>query len=369
MIILYFIFGLTTFLAFGVKSYNTSLIYSDKPFLRKRPYYEHLIVFIIFILLACFSGFRSEYNDTATYLYNYTNEIPNTFGRVRAIEWSLGQNPGFFIYQVFLKQFITTNPYYFIFITSVITTNLFIKSFYRYSPVFYFSIFLFISSGLFIFTMAALKQVIAMAFGFWAIKFLLEKKERKFILIIILSATIHPYILLYFFAFFLRKEVWSKKIILSVIAAIFIGFSFSQFLSIVVNLNSEIGNTYDIEYFENIVGMNKLRVAVFAGVPILSFIYRNKINNYNNQLLNLSVNFSVISFIFMIIASFGAANMFGRVGVYFEPFVYIALPWIIHVFFNKRLIIPTTVVCFVLYLIFFYYQFNIAKTFQYNTWI
>lgn len=360
---------MSTFLAFGVKSYNTSLIYSDKPFFRKRPYQEHLIVFIIFILLACFSGFRSEYNDTETYIYNFMYQIPNTFSRVENMEWSLGQNPGFFIYQVFLKHFITTNQYYFIFISSVITTHLFIKSFYRYSPVFYFSIFLFISSGLFIFTMAALKQVLAMAIGLWAIKFLLEKKERKFILIIILCATIHPYILLYLLAFFLRKEVWSKKIIFSMIGALFIGFYFSQFLSIIVNLNSEIGNTYGIEYFENKVGMNKIRVAVFAVVPILSFIYRNKINNYNNQLLNLSVNFSVATSIFMIIASFGAANMFGRVGTYFEPFVYIALPWVIHVFFNKKLIIPITIVCFVLYLIFFYYQFNIAKPFQYNSWI
>lgn len=369
MISLFFVLILSTFFAFWVKPSNKSISYSGLPFLKKRPSYEFMAVFFIFILLASFSGFRSEYNDTVTYLYNFTNEIPKSFSLIKDMKWSIGMNPGFFIYQVFFKEFISTNQYYFIFISSVITIYFFIKSFYRYSPVFYFSIFLFITSGLFVFTMAALKQVLAMSFGFWAIKFLLEKKERKFFIIIILSATFHPYILLYLFAFFFRNEVWSKKISIILFSTILIGVLFNQFLSIVVNLNSEIGNFYDIEYFENIVGMNKLRVAIFSVVPILSFIYRKKINNYNNQLLNIAINLSIISFIFMIVASFGAANMFGRLGVYFEPFVYVALPWIIHSFFNKKIKRLTTIVCFIMYLFFFYYQFTIAKDFQYSTWL
>jgi len=369
MILLCFIFFLTTFLAFGVKPSNTSIIYSEKYSFTKRPHYEAVIVFFIFIILASFSGFRSEYNDTATYLYNFSNDIPQSFDRIVNIDWSLGQNPGFIICQIFIKQFISTNQYVFILFTSTIVTYLFVNSFYRYSQVFYFTIFLFIASGLFIFTMAAIKQVLAMSIGFWAIKFLLEKKQIKFILILILASTIHPYILLYLVAFFLRNEVWSKKIYIFLFSTIFVGVLFNQFLPIVVNLNSKIGNVYDIEYFENIVGMNKLRVAVFSGVPILSFIYRKKINKYNSQLLNISINFSIISLLFMIIASFGAANMFGRLGVYFEPFVYVALPWIIHSFFNKKIKSLVTIVCFIMYSFFFFYQFTIAKDFQYSTWL
>jgi hypothetical protein len=369
MILLCFIFVLTTFLAFGVKSSNTPTIYSGKYSFTKKPHYEAVIVFFIFIMLASFSGFRSEYNDTAVYLYNFSNEIPQSFDRIVNIDWSLGQNPGFIIYQIFIKQFISTNQYIFILFTSTIVTCLFVESFYRYSRVFYFTIFLFIASGLFIFTMAAMKQVLAMSIGFWSIRIFLKEKYLKSIFIITLASTLHPYILLYLLAFFFRNEVWSKKIIVLLIATIFVGVLFNQFLSIAVNLNSELGNVYDIEYFENKAGMNKLRVTVFSVVPILSFIYRKKINKFNNQLLNLSINFSVVSFLFMIIASFGAANMFGRVGVYFEPFIYISLPWIIHSFFNKKIKRLATIVCFIMYLFFFYYQFIIAKDFQYTTWL
>ena len=82
-------------------------------------------------MLASFSGFRSEYNDTAVYLYNFSNDIPQSFDRIVNIDWSLGQNPGFIIYQIFIKQFISTNQYVFILFTSTIVTYLFVKSFCR----------------------------------------------------------------------------------------------------------------------------------------------------------------------------------------------------------------------------------------------
>ena len=213
MILLYFIFVLTTFLAFGVKPSNTSIIYSGKYSFTKKPHYEAVIVLFIFIMLASFAGFRSEYNDTAAYLYNFSNDIPQSFDRIVNIDWSLGQNPGFIIYQIFIKQFISTNQYVFILFTSTIVTYLFVKSFYRYSQVFYFTIFLFIASGLFIFTMAAMKQVLAMSIGFWSIRFFLKEKYLKFIFIIILASTFHPYILLYLLAFFFRNGIKSTLIL------------------------------------------------------------------------------------------------------------------------------------------------------------
>ena len=47
------------------------------------------------------------------------------------------------------------------------------------------------------------------------------------------------------------------------------------------------------------------------------------------------MNASIISFLFMIMASYGTANMFGRMANYFEPFTYIALPWILTQYIGK----------------------------------
>ena len=113
--------------------------------------------------------------------------------------------------------------------------------------------------------------------------------------------------------------------------------SFELFISYALSLNNLIGNVYDMDYIDAKGGMNIIRVAVYSAVPLLSFIYRKEINAYNNKLLNISINFSLLSFLFMIIASFGAANLIGRLGVCFEPFIHLSLPWIIYTFLNKRI--------------------------------
>ena len=366
---LWLVLGITTFLAFGVKSKNEFLLFSKDATLVGKPSHEKILVFIIFLILSLFAGFRSSHNDTYTYLYNFSNLIPNSFYQLSLNDWSIGANFGFYLYQVFIKQFISTNQYGFILVSSVIVLFLFVKSYYRYSTLFYLSIFLFIASGLFVFSMSAMKQIFAMAIGFWAVKFVFEKSIFKFVLAILLASTIHPYILLYLIVPFFKEDIWSKKIILSLFFCVLIGFIFERFVSIVIEINSRIGNNlYELEYITKKAGMNFFRVAIFAVTPVLSFFYRKKIIGYNNSLLNVSINMSIISLMFMIIGVSGGANLFGRMGNYFEPFTYVALPWIINfISSKKRPVVIFSILLF--YTIYFYYQFAVIKQFEYNSWL
>ena len=70
----------------------------------------------------------------------------------------------------------------------------------------------------------------------------------------------------------------------------------------------------------------------------------------------------------MIIGTFGAANMFGRLGNYFEPFTYIALPWLIYCFIPRKIKLMTIFLTLLFYAFFFYYQFAIVKPFEYSSW-
>lgn len=369
MILLSLVLVLVLFISVFIKPLNGLIFYDGNILHSKKNSFESFLVFVVFLALALFAGLRSEYNDTATYLYNFIHYIPESFDKILSIEWSLGQNPGFFLFQVFIKKFISTNENIFILVSSCIVIYLFVYSYYKYSVDFSFTIFLFIASGLYLFSMAAMKQVFAMAIGFWAFRFLIQKKKIKFIIFIVLASTIHPYILFYLIALFLGDDVWSKKISLILLSTLVVGFFFEKFVSFSIQLNSSLGNNYDVEYFENKSGMNIIRVLVYSAVPIMSFLLKSKINNYNNSLLNLCINMSIISFSFMVIGFFGAANMFGRLGNYFEPFTYLSMPFLINHFMTDKVKSPIKFFTIIFYMIYFYYQFAVVKQFEYESWL
>lgn len=319
-------------------------------------------------MLSLLSGLRTKYNDTELYIYNFIYNIPGSFSDLIAnTELALGANPGFYFYQFVIKSFISDDPQVFVFLSAFITNIFFVIFYKKNSPVFTFSLFLYFISGLFIFGMAAMKQVIAMAIGLWAISFFLKNKHKIFIVLILIASTIHPFVLLYFMIYFLDSKIWTKSVALGILLATLAGLVFSQVVGGLLTAAGSIGVNYEASYILEASGLNPMRLAVFSVVPLLSLIYKKQINDSKNRILIVSVNFSIISFAFMILASFGGANMFGRLANYFEPFIYISLPWIIYHYIKKGyrpLFVSATVVS---YCFFYYYQFTIAKDFNYHS--
>lgn len=314
------------------------------------------------------SGLRTAYNDTEVYIYNFVYRIPENFTTlISYLDQALGQNPGFFLYQYIIKVFILNDPQVFLFLSALLTNIFFVMFYKKYSPYFTFSLFLYFASGLFILGMAAIKQMLAMALGLWAISFFLNNRHIAFVFIILVASTIHPFILMYLSAFVLDSKVWTKLITLGFFMALSAGFVFSQFVDTLLVAAENIGMSYSADYVLGGAGLNPLRLLVFSIVPALSIIYKKQINKSNDRILILSTNFSIISFIFMILASFGGAFMIGRLGNYFEPFIYISLPWIVYRYVRKKyrlLYIPLLVSG---YIFFYYYQFTIAKHFVYKS--
>ncbi len=363
MAILWGILLIISFFSILSERLKNFVIVWDHNFSRAVKNQNIIMVFCIFIILSLFAGLRSEYNDTNTYMYNFVYRIPDDFSSFRWSDITLGENPGFFVYQVLIKLFISQDPQFFILISSFFTIGLFLAFYNEYTPKFSLSIFLYITSGLFVFSMAAIKQTMAMAIGLLAVHYFIKGKSGRFFLLILLASTIHPYVLLYLLLPLFSKKVWSTKIVVLLLLTIFIGFFFEQFISIILNVTENIGENYKEEYFIG-EGVSNLRLLVFSVTSVLSFIFRKKINEQENIILNLCVNASIISFLFMIMASYGTANMFGRMANYFEPFTYIALPWILTKYIGKyKIIIIFT--CIFFYCIFFYYQYGIAKPFTY----
>lgn len=72
-------------------------------------------------------------------------------------------------------------------------------------------------------------------------------------------------------------------------------------------------------------------------VPVaLSFLYKKKINVSCDKYGKLFINLSLVGAMIMILASFGGANLLGRMAYYFYPLYILAVIEIIEVAMNVR---------------------------------
>ena len=312
--------------------------------------------FALLIILVCFGGLRTFMNDTATYRDAFENKIPGSLSGINSIDWTLGSNPLFSLYQIVLKTVVSSNGQVFIFISSLIVISSMIMFIRKYAENFGFSIFLFISFTVYAFTLAAMKQTMATALAVWAIPLSLNGKRFRAVILILITMFIHPYVVVYFALFFLSKNVWDKRSVIIIVITLATGFVFTSFVAQAINLISLIGDEYDSSWF-NGNGVNIIRVLVYWMTPVLSFIFRRQIREQNNQILNVCVNLSLVSACFMLLASFGGAIMLGRLAQYFDILTCVALPMIISCGFNKSM--EKTIVLFIVVIgfLFFYYTY------------
>ena len=108
-------------------------------------------------------------------------------------------------------------------------------------------------------------------------------------------------------------------------------------------------------------GTNIIRILVEAIPIIISFIYKNKINEKMSPIIKLSINMSLINTgIYIISRVLSSGAIVGRVAIYFSLYNLILLPWILKTVFKERekdLVYFLMIVC---YIAFFYYQMCIT---------
>ncbi len=324
------------------------------------------LVFIVTVILSLFSGLRTSHNDTYAYIRGFINNIPASFDYIDQIYFSIWDYTGFFIYQVLIKQYISTDPQVFLLISAFITNILHVFLYFKYSPKFSLTIYIFITSGLFVFGMAAVKQMLAMSIGVWAIHYALKGKWSIFALLLLIASTFHPYIFLYGLTPIFINGLWTFRELSLLLIALFGALYFESFLLFVMDAHALAGEdlSYDLLMGE---GVNIYRVLVYTVTPVLALIFRKKLRAIKNPMLNVSVNFSIMSFVFMLISLFGNPSLMTRIAIYFDPFAHLALTHIIMNCFPKDQRLAVIAICVISYSVYFYYQFAIAQPFIYRS--
>lgn len=281
------------------------------------------MVVLLIAYLSFFAGLRTGYNDTYTYMSSY--ETMAAFPAVLdGFSWKLGDNPGFVLLNSLMKAAGFRAQTFVLFYSSLFVASAvtFLK---RYSSNFTLSIFLFVCAHGYLFSLAAMKQCTSIAIGLAAIPYALNHKWIRFVAIVLLAATFHPYILLFLLIPFLRFRPWSAGTWILLAVTVGAGLFLPQIIGTVIDAAALLGDGYDAENFIG-EGVNIFRVLVASVSVFLTLIFRQNIcSKQQDTFINCSFMYASIMFVGL----FGTANYFGRLASYFILFPAIVLPSII----------------------------------------
>lgn len=302
------------------------------------------LAFIAVATLVLVSGLRNNIGDTGYYIYSFVHSIPYQ------------GEPGFDLYQSFIKEFIANDPQVFLFVSALITNLFIVHVFYQYSAIFELSLFLYITAGNYLVTMNGLRQYLAAAMVFLCINLIATGKWLPFFIITLLVSTIHVSALIFIpVYFFVRLKPWSKLVNITLFATVVILLLFNEIGTLL--LSSLAGTQYAV-YEESILtvggGANVIRVFVGAVPIVLAYLGRKQIAKDNDRFVNILINFSVLNLVFYILA---VQNwIFARMSMYFGLYVLLLLPWLIQNLFDKKSSAILYGCCLVFYTLYCYFE-------------
>lgn len=287
---------------------------------------DQLWFLVMAILLILFCGLRTSYNDTYNYVFLYES-ITDQSSVFQGIDWQLGENPAFWVANRIMRALNFSSQSY-LMAYSVITVSLYLWFLRKYSCNLPLSIFLFFTIGIFTFTMAAVKQCVAMAICMVAIDRAIQRKYIPSVLWVLLAAAFHPYALMFLVVPLLMFHPWSMMSVLMMLLFAISGLIMERLIGTLVDMTTLLGENFDAESFLG-EGVNPFRVAVVSVPLVLSFLAKPQIDQKNNRVQDLLVNLSILNAEIMFLGLFGTANYFARLANYFLPFQALALPWLL----------------------------------------
>lgn len=320
---------------------------------KKIPLAYAIVVFGYFIF---WIGMRKYVADTTTYIGIFES-IPADFSTAwNRIDWD-GKSPGFDIFNIIFKCFISDNYTWWLMAIAIISGVCIMVVLRKYSCDFFFSSFLFITLLTFTWMMNGVRQFICVAVLFLCCDWIKDGKFIRFLLAVLLMSTVHMTALLMIPIYFVaRCKPWDKKIGFFIIGIILICIFAEPFFS---GVDSALGNTAyagATSQFAEDDGVNPLRVIFYAIPTIVSFIFSEKIGKYseNNPMINICVNMSLATAALYLVGVFTSGILIGRLPIYTEVYDLILIPYLIHICVDRKSRFVVSVVVVIVLLLYFY---------------
>ena len=316
------------------------------------------MAFVTFSVIIFFAGLRSGVADTWTYIDMF-KEYPLWPDAYKFITDPSAREPGFRIFSVLIKTYISQDYQPWLFIIASISGICIMYPLYKYSCNYGMSVFLFMVSCQFIWLLNGIRQFLVVAILFACTPLILNKKPIPYIIIVLILSTFHKSALIMIPAYFIvDSEPWSKRTMLFIACIILAMVFTSQFTGLLDTVveNTDYASSM-AEFKDTDDGTNPIRILVESVPIIIAFLYRDRIKDKLTPIIKISINMSLISSGVYIISKIARSGvMLGRLPIYFSLYNLILLPWLIKFVFEnneKRLM---NFMMIIGYCSFFYYQ-------------
>lgn len=287
---------------------------------------DHLFTFLLIVMLSLFCGLRTGYNDTGTYRLIYQN-TKTLSDFLLSEDADFAHGIGFAFVNSAMKS-VGFSEQDFIMSYALVTTTLYIKFLRRYSVNPLLSVFLLFTTGAYTFTLAAIKQSIAMGICLTAIPYLAAKRRVSYIAIILLASLFHPYALIYLLALFMDFRPWHWQTYISIFVFVGCGLLMDKLIGALVDITSIMGADYTSEMLLA-EGVNIIRVLVVSVPVLLSMPYKKWLFHDSSRAENILFNLVMLNALIMFVGLFGTGVYFGRLANYFLPMQMVVIPWML----------------------------------------
>ena len=290
---------------------------------------------LLVTILVLFAGLRTSYNDTQNYIRIF-RESPGLAGFFSNPD-NLNplSNPLFYTILNIIKD-LTNNAQLLIFLTSFLAQICFIRFIKHYSSNFVFGIFIYFTLGTFALSMAAIKQITAMAILTLAMPFLERKKWMPYYSLVLIAMLVHTYAIAFVVLPLFVRRPWRLFTFVFAFATVVLLLNFQSAITTFLEQADEVGKTIaDYEVFDDNT-VNVFRIAVYAVPPLFSLVFQKWVFHDSSPTKHVLVHMSIISLAFMILGTQSGANMFGRMAYYFELGAICCLPWMLERTFEER---------------------------------
>ncbi len=297
-----------------------------------------IYIVLIFGYFCFWIGFRSYIADTTVDIDMF-NKIPSEFSEAwNSIKWN-GKSPGYDIFNVLFKSFISTDYTLWLFTIAIICLCFIISGIRRYSINIFYSSYLFITLLIYSWMINGMRQFICVAIFFGLSHWLEEKKLFRILLLSLILYTIHITAVIIIPVYFVAKSrPWSIQTFLVVIATIIISIFaepiFFRAEGLLVNYSTE---SY-VAQFQEQQGVNFLRFAITAVFPAMALWKRKSLERYYGRfpILPILTNMSLITSSIFFVGMFTSGILVGRLPIYTEIFNMVFIPYLIYLGFNER---------------------------------
>ena len=321
--------------------------------------------FLLVLPYILWAGFRSDiYGDTYSYRKMF-NEAPSSLSQIFSYINEATKDKGFSALVIIVKLIVGNSDVLFFLIIATFQLACIVYIYRKYSCNFWFSIFIFVAATDYMSWMHnGIRQFIAVAIILASSELIIKKKYISVVLLVLLASTFHASALLMIPGIFIiQGKAWNKKTILTLALALVAILMIDKFTGILDYLLAETQYSNMVTDWQEWQddGTNPIRVLVYSIPMLLSLIGYRQIKAVDDNLINISVNFSVLASGIALISMVTSGIFIGRMveTVYLIPLL-ILLPWELKNLFtvdSSRLVSLFAVVG---YIAFFYYQMHFA---------